>query len=131
MKTKVLLGLTAAGFVADALWRRSRLARLATLPPSPDQVRPAEQAPDTYHLITAAGVVVDEPTRQAARDYAQAEGLDVLDLVPAGLDTARALELVRRLDPATYRTARLARGESAGHALLVSDTVAERAGVVR
>jgi SAM-dependent methyltransferase len=126
VKTKVLLGLTAAGFVADALWRRGRAARLSTLAPS-DQV--AEH--DAYHLVTAAGVVVDEAVRRDAAAHALAEGLDVLDLVPAGLDGARALDLVRRLDPATYRTTRLARGESAGHALLVSAAVAERAGVIR
>lgn len=128
MKTKVLLGLTAAGFVADALWRRSRAARLATLP-APTASGPREH--DAYHLITAAGVVVDEDVRRAAEEYARAQGLDVLDLVPAGLDTARALELARRVDPATYRTTRLARGETAGHALLVSAAVAERATVIR
>jgi len=128
MRAKTILGLAAAGFVADALWRRSRAARLAVLPAA----IPPESGPhDAYHLITALGVTVDDDTRQAAEAYAVEQRLDVLDLIPAGLDAARALELVRRLDPAAFRTTRLARGEGAGHALLVSSHVCERASVVR
>lgn len=115
----------AAGFVADALWRRSRAARLRSLESSAEDVSP------DHHFVTAAGVELDDATRRAASAHARRAGLDVLDLVPAGLEAARALELSRRLDPRTYRTARLAQGEGAGHALLVSADVLDRAGQVR
>ncbi|MEU5882196.1 class I SAM-dependent methyltransferase [Spirillospora sp. NPDC047279] len=117
----------AAGLVADGIWRRTRAARLPVLPPA---VAGAEVSGE-HHFVTARGVRLDGATRLAASAYAAAHGLDVLDLVPQGLDSARALELVRRLDPASFRRARLARGEGAGHALLVSDAVLRRAGLTR
>ncbi|MFB4314238.1 methyltransferase domain-containing protein [Actinomadura sp. 21ATH] len=125
MRVRPLLTLAAAGLVADALWRRERAARLTPLPPSDEPV------PDDHCFVTAAGVALDEPTRRAASAYARERGLEVLDLVPAGLDAARALELVRRVDPETYRGSRLAPGGGGGHAVLVTAGVARRAGVTR
>src|SRR5919108_167743 len=125
-KTGSLLGAMAAGFVADALWRRSRATGLATLVPS------ATEAPESgYHLISASGVVVADDDLRAARAYADERGLDVLDLVPGGLDSARALELLMLANPRTYRVNRLALGVTAGHALLVSDAVRRRAGITK
>ncbi|GAA2584626.1 hypothetical protein GCM10010411_16660 [Actinomadura fulvescens] len=116
----------AAGLVADGIWRRSRAMRLPVLPPSSNA-----QVSGEHHFVTAEGVRLDGATRRAASAYAVAEGLDVLDLVPQGLDAVRALELVRRLDPGSFRSARLARGEGAGHALLVSADVLKRAGLTK
>ncbi|MCP2342213.1 class I SAM-dependent methyltransferase [Actinomadura rupiterrae] len=82
-----------------------------------------------FHFVTAAGVTVDVTTRRAAGAHASANGLDVVELVPAGLDTGRALELARQLDPATFRTTRFVADPGAGHAILVSDDVLARAGV--
>ncbi|MFC5750550.1 class I SAM-dependent methyltransferase [Actinomadura rugatobispora] len=117
----LLLGAAAVGFVADALWRRTRARSLATAPSA---------APDTpegaYRLVRAAGVRVPEPDLRAARAHAADQGLDVLDLVPARLDTARALELLLL---APRRANRMARGATAGHALLVSADVHRRAEV--
>ncbi|MDL4814184.1 class I SAM-dependent methyltransferase [Actinomadura opuntiae] len=114
-----------AGFVVDALWRRSRAAGLPALPS-------ADRPVDARHrFVTAAGTRLDEATKRAASAYADDHGLAVLELVPDGLDTARALELVRRLHPRSYRTARLARGIGAGYAMLVDVEVLERAGVRR
>ncbi|MEW2353860.1 methyltransferase domain-containing protein [Spirillospora sp. NPDC029432] len=125
MRVRPLLTLAAAGLVADALWRRERAARLTPLPPSDEPV------PDDHHFVTAAGVALDEATRRAASAYARERGLQVLDLVPAGLDAARALELVRRVDPETYRGSRLAPGGGGGHAVLVAADVVRRAGITR
>ncbi|MFG2003132.1 class I SAM-dependent methyltransferase [Spirillospora sp. NPDC048911] len=117
----------AAALVADGIWRRSRAARLRVLPDPADLDVTAIETAGDYHFVTAAGVRLDAATRRAASAHAAAQGLDVLDLVPEGLDAARALELVRRLDPASFRAARLARGEGAGHALVVSADVLRRA----
>ncbi|GAA3960726.1 hypothetical protein GCM10023085_49000 [Actinomadura viridis] len=125
MRVRSTLPLVALGLVADALWRRRRAARLTPLPPS------VEPARDGHRFVTAAGVTLDEATRRAASAYAAERSLRVLDLVPAGLDGARALELVRRVDPETYRGARLAPGGTGGHAMLVASEVAERAAVTR
>ena len=125
MRIRSTLPLVAAGLVADAVWRRSRAARLASLPPSDEPVR------DDHHFVTAAGVVLDEATRRAASAHARERNLDVLDLVPAGLDSARALELARRVDPEAYQGARLAVGIGGGHAILVTAEVARRAGITR
>lgn len=125
MKVKHVMGVVAVGFIADALWRRGRATRLRSLPAS------TEPLGDTHHFVTASGVEVDEATRRAAVAYARGEGLEVLDLVPRGLDSLRAMELVRRLDPASFRTSRLAQGEGGGHALVVSADVARRAELTR
>ncbi len=123
MKAERVMDVVAAGFVADALWRRRRVGRLPTLAPS------QEPLAGTHHVVAVAGVELDEATRRAAVAYARREGLEVLDLVPRGLDSLRAMELARRLDPASYRKARLALGEGGGHALVVSAGVAGRAGL--
>jgi hypothetical protein len=125
MQSRWIMVLTAAGFTADALYRRARAARLTPLPPSEKPVD------DDHVFVTAAGVELDEATRRAASAHAATRGLQVLDLVPAGLDSARAMELVRRLDPATYRRGRLAQGGGGGHAVLVAAEVLERSGITR
>lgn len=125
MKVQHVMGIVTVGFLADALWRRSRAARLRLLPSS------AEPLDHTHRFVTVRGVELDEDTKRAAVAYARKEGLEVLDLVPQGLDSLRAMALVRRLDPASFRTARLAQGESGGHALVVSADLTERAGLRR
>lgn len=120
--------------VLDTVWLRRRLAGLRTLrqapPPEPD--RPPASAPppepDRLRLLTAGNVQVDPATLASARAHARAHRLDTLDLVPADLPTAQALDLLRTLDPATYRTDRLARGWGALHATLVDDEVLRAAG---
>ncbi|GAA2158863.1 class I SAM-dependent methyltransferase [Actinomadura napierensis] len=114
-----------AGFVIEALLRRSRTTGLHALPPSD---RPVAAR---HRFVTAAGTRLDEATKRAASAYAGDHGLAVLELVPDGLDTARAMDLVRRLHPRSYRTARLARGIGAGYAMLVDVEVLEKADVTR
>lgn len=115
--------LVTAGVVVNGLRARRRLNALALLPASD---RPAD--PDHVFLL-GEGVVLDDATRRSASAYADAELLDVLDLVPADLPTELALELARTTDPATYRTTRLATGRTAGHATLVHRSVLDRAGL--
>ncbi|GAB3678027.1 hypothetical protein GCM10027589_48290 [Actinocorallia lasiicapitis] len=125
---KRVLGLIAAGLVVDAVRLRRRAEKLHRLPvPGPG----AGADDDGYLLVTRAGLRVSAQVRAAAVAHATEQGLDVLELVPARLDTARALELARRLDPATYRRDRAALGVSGGHALLVSADLLRRAEVSR
>ena len=112
-------------FVLNGLRLRARARALPVLPPSSDAVRLQ------HRFVTADGVDLGCDTRRAASAYAESAGLDVVDLVPADLPTGRALDLTRMVDPAAYRTARLAPGRGAFHALLVEVGVAERAGVTR
>ncbi|MCO1578805.1 class I SAM-dependent methyltransferase [Crossiella sp. SN42] len=111
-----------AGLVLDTAALRRRLAGLRTLPERP---APGD---DRYRLLHADGVTVDGPTLNAARAHAKAEGLCALELVPRDLPTAQAMDLLRTVDPANYRTDRQARGAGAWHAVLADDGVLHAAG---
>ncbi len=117
--------LVLAGLVLNGLRLRRRAARLATLVPTGDAVRLQ------HRFVTAAGVELDADTRRAASAHADLHRLDVLDLVPADLPSGPAFDLLRMVNPAKYRTNRLAPGRGALHALLVDVGVAERAGITR
>ncbi|GAA4146201.1 class I SAM-dependent methyltransferase [Actinomadura keratinilytica] len=146
MRLRSIMLLTAAGFTADALWRRARAAKLTPLTPPPYAPHGDEADTDAeagaeagaeggasggHRFVTAEGVHLDDAIRRAAAAHARRHGLRVLDLVPSGLDSLRALELVRRVDPAAYRWSRLAVGGGGAHAVLVDADVAERAGISR
>ncbi|MCK2243120.1 MULTISPECIES: class I SAM-dependent methyltransferase [unclassified Crossiella] len=111
-----------AGLVLDTAALRRRVAALRTLPERP---APGD---DRYRLLHADGVTVDGPTLNAARAHAKAEGLCALELVPRDLPTAQALDLLRTVDPATYRTDRQAKGAGAWHAVLADDGVLRAVG---
>lgn len=113
----------AVGTVLNGLRLRARLRALATIDPA------AGVDDDAYVMLTAPGVRVDAATRRAATAHALAHDLDVLDLVPADLDVERAYELIRLVDPATYRASPLATGRGAQHATLVHLDVLHRAGI--
>ncbi len=70
---------------------------------------------------------VDEATRREAAAYACAEGLDMVDLVPADLSEPAARDLLRRVDPHRYRTDRFARVRSAGAATLLDPELLKQA----
>jgi SAM-dependent methyltransferase len=120
-----LPALVAVGLVLNGLRLRARAAALRRLIPTGDAVRLQ------HRFVTATGVDLDPDTRRAASAFADAHGLDVLDLVPADLPVGRALDLTRSVDPARYRSNRLAPGRGALHAVLVDVGVAERAGITR
>ncbi|HMQ26807.1 MAG TPA: hypothetical protein PKA98_12530, partial [Acidimicrobiales bacterium] len=118
---KAVLALLIAYLLGDALKSRRRLAALPVLEPSDE---PADEA---HRVVTAAGVHVGPETRRAASAFLRREGLAAVDLVPGDLPAEEALELAALVDPATYRTTRLAPGRGAGKALVVDETLLERA----
>jgi SAM-dependent methyltransferase len=114
----ILTALVVIGLVLNGLRLRSRIP--STLPA-------AAAVSDRDWVVI--GSPLDDATRAAATSYAQAEGLTLLDLVPADLPVTPARDLLRRVDPKTYRKAdRLAAGRSAGAALLVATPLLDRAG---
>jgi SAM-dependent methyltransferase len=123
------------GTVLNGLRLRARLQSLATVPPAPWRglepiVDDVDLGVDPDHVfLTAPGVVLDDETRRAASAYANANDLDVVDLVPGDLDIERAYEVVRLIDPATYRTNPLTIGRGPQQATLVHREVLARAGI--
>ncbi|MFF4365012.1 methyltransferase domain-containing protein [Streptomyces sp. NPDC001594] len=105
-----------------------RLRAVPVLPAAPPDAAGLPRAAG-WRLLTAPGVEPDAATFLAARAYADREGLRVLDLLPADLDTERVLGLLRLVDPAGYRQDRLGEGRGAGFAVLVAEEVLARAGV--
>ncbi|MER6444423.1 class I SAM-dependent methyltransferase [Streptomyces venezuelae] len=124
--TSVLL-LAALG--AGTVRARRRLRAIPVLPVTPPAVAAGRPRAAGWRLLTARGVEPDAATFLAACGYAEAEGLRVLDLLPADLPAERALGLLRLVDPARYRQDRLAAGRGAGFAVLVTEEVLARAGV--
>ncbi|RFU40527.1 hypothetical protein DZF91_16700, partial [Actinomadura logoneensis] len=148
--------LVAAVVTAQALRLRRRLRSLPPLPgvgpgpvPGPKpRPRPAEGTGPVvvpsgadgddgrsgyagYEFVTGERVMLSGPVRRAAVGHAREQGLDVLDLVPADLPAERALDLLRTLNPRTYRTDPLAVGRGAGFATAVTSDVLDRAGQTR
>jgi hypothetical protein len=114
----VLAACVIVGLVANALRLRARvppaLPAAATIPPG------------DWALITSNGATLDEATRRDATTWAIAEGLDLVDLVPADLPATAARDLLRRVDPGKYRSDRLAPGHGAGLAVLVAQPLLDR-----
>ena len=108
-------------FVADAVRLRARVRRLPVIP--------AGGGADGFDAVTGPGVSVPPDALRAAAAFADAERLDVVDLVPADLATADALALLMIVDPAVYREARFRPGVTAGQALAVRRSVRERSGI--
>jgi SAM-dependent methyltransferase len=113
-----------AAIAADGLFLRGRVAGFDVLDASDAPVDPS------HHLVTAAGVVVDDATARAASAHARRHGLEVLDLVPGDLPVEQLLDVARLVDPASFRSDPLAAGRGACQALLVTEDVAMRAGIV-
>jgi SAM-dependent methyltransferase len=119
---------TAVLIVLNGIRLRRRAAALPLLHPA--HTPAGEPVPPGYRLVAATGVAVDEATRRDATAYAADHGLDVLDLVPADLPIERCLSTLRLVDPSTYRRDRLIEGRGANQAVLVSEELLERAGIV-
>ena len=82
-----------------------------------------------YRLVTAEGTEINESRMRDACHCAYTCDLDLLDLVPADLPAEKLLALMQMYNPSQYRTSRIAGAASAGHALLISEAVASRAGI--
>ncbi|MFO0759256.1 MAG: class I SAM-dependent methyltransferase [Byssovorax sp.] len=105
----------------DSFRIRGRLASIPSINPSDDPVSPE------HRFLLGTGVTLDEPTRRAASAYARAQDLVVLDLIPGDLPAQRALGLLQVIDPSKYRQDRLGKGLTAGHAILVTQEVLDKA----
>ena len=119
--------LSAAGLVLNGLRLRGRVAALTLL----DRSAPGGRARggggrDRLALIAVNGAHVDADALATAVDHAEVQRLDLLELVPADLDPDRTLDLVRQVDPDTYRGDRLAAGRGAAQAVLVDRTLLTR-----
>ncbi|MDQ1419312.1 MAG: hypothetical protein QOJ52_1274, partial [Acidimicrobiaceae bacterium] len=110
--------------LANGLRLRRRLSGLTRLDAAPGD-QPGEAGQD-FLVVRAPGVEVDGVTRRAAEAYAQAEELDVVDLVPGDLPVGEALELARAVDSVAFRSSGFAVGRGAQHAVLVRREVWER-----
>ncbi|MDQ1414799.1 MAG: hypothetical protein QOF81_412, partial [Acidimicrobiaceae bacterium] len=110
--------------LANGLRLRRRLSGLTRLDAAPGD-QPGEAGQD-FLVVRAPGVEVDDVTRRAAEAHAQAEELDVVDLVPGDLPVGEALELARAVDSVAFRSSGFAVGRGAQHAVLVRREVWER-----
>ncbi|HEY3141777.1 MAG TPA: class I SAM-dependent methyltransferase [Acidimicrobiales bacterium] len=141
-----------AGIVANGLRLRARVGRLAVLDETPtnlrlvgqDQADRAQRSASDglagtlgsdldgdYGVLVAAGVEVDDDTMRAAVRYARANDLDVLDLVPGDLPLERLHELIRLVEPGTYRDDRLVGGRGACQATLVRTGLLDQLALAR
>jgi SAM-dependent methyltransferase len=58
--------------------------------------------------------------RESAIEFARAEDLGLVDVIPAGLPVTAAVDLLRTVEPKDYRAGRWVRGTSAGEAIVCS-----------
>lgn len=79
--------------------------------------------------LAATGVSISESMRRSACCCALTYDIDVLDLVPADLPAEELLALLQLYNPARYRSNRITGAVSAGHVVLVSESIARRAGL--
>ncbi len=94
--------------------------RLPVLEPSDAEVDP------DHTFWCAPNVVLNDVTKRAASAYARANDLDLLDLWPADLEAVNTMRLLSRVQSAGRERNRLARGHTAGQAVLLSKDVAIR-----
>ena len=102
-------------------------ARGSALIAPPESGGAASTSNDAFELFCAPGVEVSDAVRFDAELYANAEDLDVVELVPADLSPDQVLDLARGVNTRSYRSSALALGRGAGHAVLVRSEVADRA----
>jgi SAM-dependent methyltransferase len=113
-------------FVIDIirLWRRA-----VTYPQLAKSSHINIQAPvllDEYQLITAPGVEVPQDVLWRTAQWADDEGVLVIDLVPQSLPTQRILALLHQAHPIDYAQHPFVKGVTAGFAVLVHTSVLER-----
>lgn len=112
------------GILANGLRLRAR----ATVLPVVRQGEYRSSGEGTAWLV-ASGVQVDDALRSSLEGYRAAQGLEVLDVIPADLPADAALTFLRTAEPATYRADRITPGRGAGQALVATQEVLRRAEV--
>ena len=122
-KVDVALLVAGAGSIVNGLRLRRRATALHVLVDTDEAVH------HDHVFITTSGVTLDEATKRAASAHLTAEGLEVLDLLPGDLPVERALDVLRGLDPATYRAERTAVVRTPAQAMVVDKDVVRRAGI--
>jgi SAM-dependent methyltransferase len=110
-------------WVLDAVRLRNRVAAISVLEQSPGEVGSG------YQFITAPGVEVDQITGRAAIQWAAAEQVQVVDLVPKSLPCLNVLRLAQVVDPGSYRRDPFALAATGAHAVLVSSEVLSQSGL--
>lgn len=127
MTAIILTMLVVVGLVVNGLRLRARVPSALPVAESSGGDGGDQPGPG-WTWVTARGTVPDDATCRDAAAYALAEGLDMLDLVPADLPATAARDLVRAVDPRADRANRLAIGRGAGATVLIASQVARRAG---
>ncbi|CAM3294618.1 methyltransferase domain-containing protein [Kibdelosporangium persicum] len=115
----ILFGLVVACLVVDTLRLRGRASGLRVLP---------EAAGDSEDFQSFPARL-PEDVRQSAVEFARAEDLGLVDLIPANLPTIAALDLLNQVEPKTYRGDRWVRGISAGEAIVFSSKAVDKLGI--
>ena len=117
-------GIVAAGVVADTVRIRRRLATFPML----GSIAGAERAhaATDWVVLSRRGIALPDDLVAHVAPYADAERLDVVDVVPADMGVTAALSLLRDVD-GTGRQAPLALGRGAAEVVVVRTEVADRA----
>jgi SAM-dependent methyltransferase len=77
----------------------------------------------------AETVALDNATAASAAAWARQGSLELVDIVPANLRTVPALDFLRTVDPAAWRTDVLAPGRGGGQAMVASRQLLDRAAI--
>lgn len=120
-----LAALGTLGTLGDTVRLRQRLQALPVLEPAGAAIEL-----DDVVFIRTDGVQIPDAVQRAAAAHLERLDLAVVDLVPPDLPVDDLFDLLRRIDPATYRTSPLVKGTGALQALAVRRDVARRAGLV-
>ncbi|MET0235091.1 MAG: class I SAM-dependent methyltransferase [Kibdelosporangium sp.] len=119
----ILFGLVVAFIALDTLRLRARASQVRVLPPASGD---SDEFSGDFQSFPAE---LPADVRQAAIEFARTEDLGLVDLIPADLPTIAALDLIKQVDPKTYRSGRWERGISASEAMLYSRKAVDKLGV--
>jgi SAM-dependent methyltransferase len=140
-KWRWVWGVAAGLFLANGLRLRLRARHLVTAAPDLDAEGAAvsaggtstgprsDSSADGWRWLTAEGVVPDARLKAAVAKSAQSHGLEAVDVVPRDLPPERALELLRAVNPDTFRDSPFALGETALQAIAATEGLLKRAGL--